>query len=235
MIQRNRMAQVGTTIGHLTRVWEDRRRLEAAQQEPHVGQAFTITLAREAGTFGTLVAQEVGERLGWHVYDHELLDLIAEDMGLHAQLLKSVDERRSQWLSDTFEALMSVPHANPNAYVHRLVRTVLALGEHGECVIVGRGAAFILSPEKTLRVRLVAPVEDRIAALSRKLQVGRKEAARQLKDTDRERNNFVKDHFSKDPADPRHYDLTLRSGRWSVPDMAEVVINALSHLQAKKT
>ena len=92
--------------------------------------------------------------------------------------------------------------ASESAYVHHLVETVLALGILGECVIVGRGAAFILPAATTLRrVRLVGPVRERITALSRKLGITEPEAARQVRTIDRERTDFVEDHFFKDPSD----------------------------------
>jgi cytidylate kinase len=221
---------------HLCRHWESRRRAAAQQGlSPQTPPPFTIALSREAGTRDTLVAEEVGQQLGWHVYDHELLDQIAQDMGLCTSLLESVDERRKELLLEVFEALLSVPKVSESAYVHHLVKTVLALGMHGECVIVGRGAAFILPAETTLRVWLVAPEKERRAALSRKLGVSEKEAARQIRTTVRERISFVQDHFRKDATDPRHYDLVLNSGRLPVAAEAGLIIEALRHLQGCAT
>src|SRR5262245_60312859 len=82
--------------------WERRHRAEIAEAGESLpgGRAFTITLAREAGTQGTAVAHEVGKRLGWNVYDHELLERIAQDKGLRTDLLESVDERHSGWIKE---------------------------------------------------------------------------------------------------------------------------------------
>ena len=41
---------------------------------------LTITLSREAGVPVEAIAQAVAARLGWTVYDHELLERIAETM-----------------------------------------------------------------------------------------------------------------------------------------------------------
>ena len=79
--------------------WQTRRRTEAVSSTP----AFTITLAREAGASGGAVAQEVGRRLGWHVYDHELLQQIAKEHNLRVSLLESLDERRQSWLVECME------------------------------------------------------------------------------------------------------------------------------------
>jgi cytidylate kinase len=124
------------------------------------------------------------------------------------------------------------PWASESAFVHHLVETVLALGVHGECVIVGRGASFILPPETTLRVRLIAPVRNRVAVLSRKLGLSEKEAAHKVRTIDRQRNDFVHDHFQKNPTDPHHFDLILDASRMSVADLATLIIEALTRLKA---
>src|SRR6516165_1938589 len=82
------------------RDWEAGRQAPAAQakRSPLSARAFTVALTREAGTQGTAVAREVGRLLGWNVYDHELLERIAQDMGLRSSLLETVDERQQGWL-----------------------------------------------------------------------------------------------------------------------------------------
>jgi cytidylate kinase len=223
------------------RHWEARRHAAAAQRDaaapapPH----FTVALSRELGTNGTAVAHEVGRLLGWHVYDNELLERIAQDMGLRNNLLNSVDERHQTWLGKIADAVLAAPvlpvwgsPVTEGSFVYHLIKTVLALGVHGESVIVGRGAAFILPAETTLRVRLVGSVRERVAVLSRRLSISEHEAAKQARAIDRERNDFVQDHFRKDPADPRNYDLVLNAPRLSVRQNAELVVEVLHRLQA---
>ena len=103
---------------------------------------------------------EIGRRLGWTVYDRDLVDRIAQEMGLRAGLLQSLDERHTSWMSEAmqqFLATTATPYVGESNYVRHLAETILALGTHGECVIVGRGSAMILPEETTLRVRLMAP------------------------------------------------------------------------------
>jgi cytidylate kinase len=241
MNHESNLERLGTTMEHLCRHWASRRKEAAARGGilPRTAHAFTIALSREAGTSGTAVAQEVGKRLGWQVYDHELLERIAQEMHVPVALLESVDERHQSWLLESVEAFLSAPEKSEweplvteSAYVRHLVETVFALGVHGECVIVGRGAAFILPIESTLRVRLVAAVKERIATLSRNLGLPEKEAARRVRTIDRERIDFVQDHFLKDPADPRQYDLVLNAGRLPAALEAGLIIETLRHLQA---
>ena len=132
------------------------------------------------------------------------------------------------------EAFSSVPAVTESAFVRRLIETVLSLAAHGQCVIVGRGAAHILPPPTTLRVRLVGTREDRIAATSRRLKISLAEAARWDETTDKQRSRFVKDHFYKDPADPDQYDLVLNASRFTVEQCADLIVAALRCEQERK-
>jgi cytidylate kinase len=227
--------RVAETLQHLYRHWEQKRKAAASRSDEALpsARALTIALSRETGTEATAIGREIGQRLGWPVYDHELVERIAQDMGTHTRLLESVDEKRVSWLLEAFAALTSVPYASQSAYVHRLVKTVLALGSYGECVIVGRGAAFILPAETTLRVRLIAPLEDRIRTITNQRGVSKEEALRQIEQTDREHNTFVHDHFSKDPTDSRNYDVLLNAARFGIAGCAALVVTALHSLKTR--
>lgn len=217
------------TLDHLQRHWETRRRAVAAEMGLGTSEpdTFTIALSREAGTDGTAIAHAVGSRLDWPVYDYKLLERIAREMGVHTALLKTVDEKQKSWLLEAMETFVAVPLVSESAYVQHLIKSMLALSTLGECVIVGRGAAFMLPAKTTLRVRLVAPLKERITVLSRRLHISEREAARQVRTRDRERADFVEDHFLKDPSDPCQYDLLLNTSCFSVDACAELIIDAL--------
>jgi cytidylate kinase len=233
----NGLNRLGSTVERLSQHWESKRKKEAGEGHSGVPH-FSIALEREAGTLGTSLAVELGKRLGWQVYDHELLERIAEDMGVRVALLESVDEKRQSWILESVEAFLSAPEksawvssVSECAYVRHLVETVLALAAHGNCIIVGRGAAFILPCETTLRVRLVGPVTTRIANLSRTLDVSEEEASRRIQTIDRERKHFIWDHFLKDPTECRHYDMVLNVGRFSLAAEAAIIIESLNQLR----
>lgn len=221
-------------LEHLWQHWENRRkhRMEGPDRPLHP-RGLTIALCREAGTDGTAIAREVGKRLGWPVYDHELLERIAGDMGLQTRLLETVDERRMDWLSEAFQDLMSVPHAYEVTYFHGLVRTVLALGSEGECVIVGRGAAFILPGENTLRVHLVAPLAQRLERIRRRRDLSPRDAKRELERLDAEQSAFIRDHFGRDPGDPRNYDVIVNEARRGMDGCADLIVLASQALQRR--
>jgi cytidylate kinase len=196
--------------------------------------AFTIAVSREAGTHAAAIAREVGDRLGWPVYDRELLQRIADNMGVRRTLLESVDERHVSWLNECLEGFATVAAVSQSAYVRHLVETLLSLSTHGQCVIVGRGATNVLPLATTLRVRVVAPLDHRIEAVRREHGISPKEAARKVETTDRERSRFVKDHFLIDTAASHNYDLILNVARFARAECADLIIAALDRLRAQR-
>lgn len=192
-----------------------------------VPRRFSVAISREAGTGGPAVARAVGARLSWQVYDHELLELVARDLHVRAKLLEDIDERHVTWLQECVEAFAAVPSVREGKYVRHLIETMLSLSAQGHCVLVGRGAPFVLPPASTLRVRLVAPFEDRVAAVMRAQNVSRHDAARFVEQTDRERSHFVRLHFVRDSADPQYYDLVVNASQFSVDECADMIVAAL--------
>jgi hypothetical protein len=215
------------------RHWQKRREASTALSSlgARVPPPFTIALNCETGANGPAVARAIGDRLGWHVYDHELVERIAQEIGVRADLLASVDEKRMSWLLEILQGFTSGPTVSESAYVHRLAETLLSLAAHGECIIVGRGAAQVLPPATTLRVRLVGPLKDRIAAIQRRYGCSTEQASRWVEETDRERKAFIEDHFYKDITDPHQYDLVLDAFRFPPTQSAELVVTALRQLQ----
>ena len=218
-----------TPVRELQRYWNEQHRARTAA--PHT--AVSVALMREAGTPGTQVAHEAGARLGWQVYDQNLLEGIANELGLRHNLLDSVDERHKSWLTECIEAFGSVPSVSENTYVRHLVQTVLPLGAHGHCVIVGRGSAFILPGDRTLRILLVGDLKDRIEGAARRQGLSLPEAARWVEQTQRDRARFVRDHFQKEISEPHHYDLILNSSRWSVAECADLLVKAVRQREAR--
>ncbi|HEY3965886.1 MAG TPA: cytidylate kinase-like family protein [Planctomycetaceae bacterium] len=202
----------------------------------HRPRQFSIAISRETGTRGPAVARAVGKLLGWPVYDHELLEIVARELRVAVKLLESVDEHHVTWLQECVEAFAAVPAVREQKYVQHLVEAMLSLAVGGRCVIVGRGSPFVLPPATTLRVRLSAPVADRLAIVCHERSLSRPEAARHIARTDRDRAQFVKLHFLRDSRDVRHYDLFLNTSQFSIDECAHLIVNGLlqkSHADAQ--
>jgi len=205
---------------------------EGEEEEGH-GPGLTIAVSRQPGSRGATIARQVGEMLGWSVYDRELLQQIAEQTGVRVKMLESMDERHGSWLRDSVESFLSLSRANDTLYLHHLIETIASLAAHGKCVIVGRGAAQFLPPATTLRVRIVGERNDRIEHFGKELGLSKEVATQQADQMERERVRFVREHFNKDPSDPMAHDLVLNSSRFSNEECAAMIAEAARKMQAR--
>jgi len=198
----------------------------AKEQAALEGQGMTIALAREAGTPAAEVAQAVAARLGWRVYDHELLEQVAQDLGKPVTQLEALDENPQNWLLDCLDGFL-FGHVSGSQYVHRMVQVIRDLAARGQCVIVGRGAPHVLPASSTLRVRLVGPLEARIAAERRRTGLNRKDGTQRVEEWDRHHRQFIAKYFLHDETLAEGYDLVLNTSQWSVDRCADLIIDAM--------
>jgi len=205
--------------------WDEQHREIAHEVESH--EDFTIAVDFEEGVPATEVAREVGARLGWPVYDHEIPEQIGHELQVPVSLLDGIEERGQAWFLECIAGFVTTGVPTESAYVRHLIRHVRQRGEKGCAVLVGHGAAQILPAATTLRVQLVGAWEDRVTALRRRLHVDRHEAERRAEA--RQRRHFLREHFHKDPALPGNYDLILNTSHWSVPECAVLIVQGLSH------
>jgi|SRR5579875_873521 cytidylate kinase len=217
------------------RQWQTQQRMSKPAESLSLPapRAFTIAISREAGANGSAIGRLLGERLGWPVYDYELVERIANDMGLRSELLESVDEKHISWLQEFANSFSSESSVTESAYVRHLVETLLTLAIHGKCIIVGRGANVVAPPETTLRIRLVAPLWARVATVQKRRNLSSEEAQQWIEKTDRDRTRFIKDHFHKEANDPYLHDLVLNTSRFSLETCAEIIIDVLHRMQAQ--
>jgi cytidylate kinase len=199
-----------------------------ADSHPALKEAppVSITVSRQAGSRGAEIAYAVGARLGWPVYDNQLLKRIAADKGLNMRLLEQMDEHSASWLEQIVAGFSTKPGPTEETYMKQLLELVVSLGQVGHCVIVGRGAGYVLAPATTVRVRVVAPRASRVAKTQERKEMSKAEAEAWVDRTDDDRVRFVTSHFNRDPYDQLNYDLILNSGRYSTADCVELIMLA---------
>jgi cytidylate kinase len=218
--------QVGAGLERAMRHWRERGALLKESPGASAAKPITVAISRERGAGGRAIAEAVADRLGWPLYDRDLVERIAEDTGVRAELLHQLDENRPNWVGELFHGLSDEKQISGAGYALRLHRTLLGLGYHGDCVIVGRGAAQLLPPERTVRVVTVAPREHRVKRLSEMLG-NERHAATHVDETDMDRAAFVRHYYHKDPTDHEQYDLVLDTSKLSHDECVERILSAV--------
>lgn len=171
-----------------------------------------ITLSREPGSGGRLVAQGIAERLGLDLFHQEVLHAMASSAKVGTQVLATLDEKGLNMLEDWMAALVNERHLWPDEYARHLIKVIGAIGGHGRAVLVGRGANFILPADRRFRIRIIAPLDFRVQSVAHTYDLKMEEARRRVTRTDADRKAFVRKYFNADIADPLHYDMVLNTG-----------------------
>ena len=216
--------------------WRERGAMLESQASNCSTVPLTIAISRECGAGGSTTACAVAAKLDWPVYDRELVEIIAKDLGTRAQLLEELDEKQPHWLKECLESFSEEKSISGVGYAVNLRQVLLALYCHGNCVIVGRGAAQVLPTKRTLRVRLIAPRLYRVQRATDRLGIS-DDANREVTEIDRERTEFVKSYFHRDPTEVHDYDLTLDTSRFDLEQCCNLILTALQarrdHLSSK--
>jgi cytidylate kinase len=209
------------------------KRLENREQRPGRGKEGDLLygpyliISREKGAGGNTIARLAGERLGWQVFNNEIVDEIAKKAHVRRQLVETLDERNRETIQDIIGQLLIPGEIGTSDYLRYLKQVVLTLGHQGDVVIVGHGARFILPGQFGLCVRMVAPIETRIQRIADKAHLSLEAARVEVEKTDRERVKAVHHHFGHDVIDPLSHDLIINTAAINAEMAAEIVLTAL--------
>jgi cytidylate kinase len=210
------------------RIWaldlQTRQRLEEATPSPKPSIHPYIAISREAGVDAGEIAKLVAEKLGWKVFDRELLDYMAEHYNWSRVALDYVDERTASWVHETFGKWLDQQLVTQAEYVSRLGKILLLAAQHESNVFVGRGAQFILPREVGMTVRIIAPKEQRIKRIMERRQCNRQSAAHFADETDKGRADFIHRYFRQEVADPHLYDLTINLAHTSREAAVDLIL-----------
>lgn len=185
-----------------------------------------ICLSRQFGAYGGELARSVAERLGFHVYDQDLVDAIAKQAHVRRKVVESLDERARSGLVRWVDELVETRRFTASDYLRNLSEVVFTFARHGQGVIIGRGAHLILDPARTLRVRSYAPVAWRVARMAERRRISIAQAEVLTTKVDAERAAFYRELFNVDIEQPAQFDLWINSSTTSLEAATEIVVDA---------
>jgi cytidylate kinase len=181
-----------------------------------------ITVEREYGSGGPVIAKKLADHLGWKLWDQMLTREIARLADCSLAAVQQREERKDplyyrlfkSFLRGSFEASLQV-HRLKLLDADRIVtiteRVVKEAAAAGSCVIVGRGSQYFLHERPdAYHVFIYAPFDEKIR---RERQNGKSAVeARQLVETvDRDRAAFIQKYFGKRWPNHSLYHLMINS------------------------
>lgn len=192
---------------------------------------MTIAISRETGARGSSIARRVGRKLGWQVYTQEHLEFLCGDEVQRELVLADVPAEASTWATEQLERFHREQLVAESLEQATMPRLILTLAARGKVVLVGRGAGYLLPRDTTLHLRVVAPLEERIAYMSQLLRLPHEEAAIQVHDRDEKRAEYLMTFFRRRSDDLEEFDFILNSYWLGEDASANLIIAAM---QAKE-
>jgi cytidylate kinase len=208
---------------------EQVRKWQFSQATPKTKKPFRplVTISREPGSGGNIIGERLARRLDLDLFHQEMIHAMAKSAKVSNQLMATLDEKGLSVLEDWMAYLVDFRHMWPDQYIKHLMKVIGAIGRHGGAVLIGRGANFILPPERRFSLRVIAPLEVRVANVVHTYQVAEGEARKRLTKTDSQRRAFIRKYFNASIADPLNYDMVVNTGSTSVDGAVEAVAACL--------
>jgi osmotically-inducible protein OsmY len=194
-----------------------------------------ITVTRQLGSEGDAIGQALAERLGFRYLDKRN---IAQAMRVYGGDVEPGAPEIEEKQPSFWERL----NEERRRHAILLRGAVYNFALEDNCVIVGVGGSMLLKGlSHVLKILTIAPFDSRVqrvmqrGSLDRPGPADRETAIELVRSKDRETAGYLRYMFNLDYLGPRHYDLVLNTGRWSVPAAAEYVAELLNLPEIAKT
>ncbi len=231
------MSATGQLVDRQLKRWELERlaaQEQQAQTSPAVPEVVSVTVSRQRGCRGPSIVKHLAERLGYQLFDKEIIDFIASNHQVHQRVLDMLDETVASGIRLWAEGIVAGRHVDRSDFIRFLCGTVRAIHEHGSAVIIGRGANCILDGRSVFRVQLTAPLEARVQQIMREDNLTEEQARSEALKTDEQRVAFVRNSFDADWRDPALYDLSINVDSLADESVAEIVETCMRRCAAER-
>lgn len=190
-----------------------------------------ITIAREYGSGGRLIAQKVAEKVGLVYYDNEVIDLAAREMGMDVDAIRKVAEQKSSSFMYTMSSSAFSLPLNDQVFVMQS-KIIRHLANHDSCIIVNGCADYILEDyDDVLSVFIHAPIESRIRRVKEDYQEKHDDYKKYVAKRDKRRSNYYNYYTTKKWGHLKNFDLTINSDL-GIDEVATIIADVF--LKGKK-
>ena len=191
-----------------------------------------ITIGREFGSGGREFARKLAELINFPYYDREIIIEISKRTSLSEKYVQNIAENKPVipfpiHTGRTFFAIMPDYGQSVQTEQHILIRELAA---RSNCVIVGRGADYILRDLKPLRIFVYSDIESKIKRCrenqSKDYEEGEmtdKELAKKIEQINKTRADYYEFYTGQKWGDKINYDICVNTNSMTPCKLAEVV------------
>ena len=185
-----------------------------------------ITISRQFGSLGTMIAKKLKEELDFDYMDKiKLEEMLVSKYGIPEEKVEKYDEKKP--------AFWDVFSSDKDRYLHYMKTAIYEFAKKGNTIIIGRGGQVLLKNiPGALHVRIIAPEEIRIERITQRYSYDDKLGMQVIRHSDYDRAGFHKFFFHVNWEDPDLYDLMINTQTFSIEAAVSQIKNSLTLLGA---
>lgn len=187
-----------------------------------------ISISREYGSGGHEIAEKIAKRLDLKIYDHRLLDHMAEEMHVDSSYMKEFDEKPSiPFATRRVKGLSSSMEEHIAELQFDYLQKKAAEGE--SFVLVGRcGESVLKNNENLISIFILGDEDKKISRIMEKYQLKRSEAVLKIKKHDLYRRKYHNNYSKYKWGDSRGYNLCINSSKLGIDGTVEALLRYIS-------
>lgn len=185
------------------------------------GKQLIITVSREFGSGGHVIAEALANIFNIPMYDHDILKEIAsKDVLIDAALLEKYDEiPRNRLLYRKVNGFSNSPSENIANMQFDFLKKQAASGQ--SFIAVGRCSEYVLREyEGIVKLFILADVEVKIQRIMKLHNMDHDAAADWIKKIDKQRKTYHNFYCPNKWGDSRYYDICINSSRLGIEETA---------------
>ena len=189
-----------------------------------MGKQLIITVGREFGSGGHIIAVKLAEHFGIQLLDSNILAEVAKKSNAREEYLKKYDESaRNLFFSRTVNGCSNSPEEIIAQMQFDYIKQKSDAGE--SFVVIGRCADYILRKNPALvRVFVLGDTEAKIKRTAEREGISEEKAKIRMEQADKRRKYFHNTHSENKWGDSRSYDITVNSSKLGLDSTAELLI-----------
>jgi cytidylate kinase len=210
-----------------------------------------ITISRQFGAGGKTIGEMVSKKLGYPLFDNELIQMVAEETKVSSIRIETIEKESSgkfrKFLSGMVPRTLSgmIPRAvadqrgeaeakdfiREEIYVDLLHEIINKIYEGGNAVIIGRGSQYILKDKQDVfHVLVAADKNDRGKFLVNKYGLSPKNAMQAVNLDDKRRGNLYLKFGKTNYDQPLCYHLVLNTSKIDLETGCEIICELVNVL-----
>lgn len=192
-----------------------------------------ITIGREFGSGGRELGRLIAEILGIAYYDREIITEISKRTSLSETYIQHITEHKPIipfpiHTGRTFWTVMPDFNHPVHQEQHNIIREI---AQKSDCVIVGRGADYILRDERPFRLFVYSDMASKIkrcqlnesSDYEKGSALPEKELRRRIEQLNKSRSEYYEFYTGRKWGDKINYDLCINTTNFEIKIIAEAV------------